>query len=906
MKSAVVSVDTQAPTASDDAPTTWQSADTTVTLAARDAEGAVSGIDWVLGGASAPGAGSSAGGSASVAITAEGTTTIEYSATDVAGNRCATQTATVRIDKSAPISAAAYGPGWQHGPVTVMLSASDALSGATSTWYRTNPAAAWTLYTGPFQVAEEGASSVQYRAYDLAGNAEAPQTALVQIDNTPPTCADDAPAGWINHAWQLQWSSTDALSGVAAMDADYSGAYVWPNLHVTWSAASNFINQEGTTTLVFTSTDAVGNTSAPHTATLRIDRTAPSTTASHTAGWSSTPVAVTLNASDAVSGVAATYYRLGSSATTMTYSGPFTLGAAGSTTVTYWSVDLAGNGEAEQSTTVRVDDRAPSVSDDAPSGWRTADTAFAVAAADTGSGVAAIDSARTNPDASTHIDTASGPSVPFTVTAEGTTTVAYSAIDSAGNRCATQTATVRVDKAAPVTSASHASGWSGAPVTVALDATDSVSGVAGTWYRIGSSGRMLYDGPFEVGASGETTVTFWSVDIAGNAEDAQTTVVGVDESAPAASDDAPSSWQRTATDVHLSATDGVSGVAAIDYALTAPDGATTTATVGGAAATLSVSAEGTTTLEYSAIDSAGNRCATQTATVRIDTGLPTIDVQDVSTASYLAKMHLSATDTLTAVTLCWRIGDEPTQTLSAAETTVTYPVSGVHTITAWALDEAGNRSASTPREFVVVGPAQIAMRSGSAVLPKYRAPFTLAGDVVSAGQPVPGVRVVAQSALDGVSFRDCSAPVTTSPTGAFTLSVVPSVKTIYRVRSFAATALAGVVGPAVWAQPRALLSNPVTRSKMKLGRGYWVSGALGPRHAAGPKSVRIYLSRWEKGRWKSYGYKYATLSGATGAYSRYRIAVWLPKRGSWRIRSYHADAGHAPSWSAKYAYTKVR
>jgi hypothetical protein len=731
VKSAIVSVDTQAPTASDDAPVSWQSADTTVTLAARDAEGAVGGIDWVLGGASAPATGSSAGGSAGVRIAAEGTTTIEYSATDIAGNRCATQTAIVRIDKTAPVSAATYGTGWQHGPVTVMLSAGDALSGATSTWYRTNPAAAWTLYTGPFQVAEEGASSVQYRAYDLAGNAEDPQTALVQIDNTPPSCADDAPAGWINHAWQLQWSSTDALSGVAAMDADYSGAYVWNNLYVTSSAASNFINQEGTTTLVFTSTDAVGNTSTPHTATLRIDRTAPTTTASHTAGWANAPVAVTLDAADAYSGVAATYYR------------------------------------------------------------------------------------------------------------------------------------------------------------------------------IGSSGRMLYDGPFEVAASGDTTVTFWSVDVAGNTEDAQTTVVGVDETAPAVSDDAPSSWQHAATNVHLSATDSASGVSAIDYALTGPDGVTTTATVNAAHATVPVSAEGTTTLAYSAIDSAGNRCATQAATVRIDTGLPTIALHDVSVSSYLAKLHLSATDVLTAVTLCWRIGDEPTQTLPAAETTITYPVSGVHTITAWSLDEAGNGSAPLTYEFTVMGPAQIDMRTGSAVLPAYGAAFTLAGDLTSGGDPIAGARVAVQSSADGVDFRDCSLPVTTSPTGAFTLSVVPAIKTVYRVRSFAATGLAGVFGPAVWAQPRALVSNPSAPSKMKRGRGYWVSGTLGPRHAVGGGSVRVYLWHWEKGRWKGYGYKYAALSG-TGSYSRYRAAVRPSKRGTWRMRAYHADTGHAESWSAKYAYAKVR
>ena len=93
------------------------------------------------------------------------------------------------------------------------------------------------------------------------------------------------------------------------------------------------------------------------------DVTAPVTTAtglqtgSH-AGWRNKPQTVTLVSSDAGSGVAVTYFVLDGGAR-QTYAGPFTLAAPGSHSVTYWSVDLAGNVEARHTGYANIDTGRP-------------------------------------------------------------------------------------------------------------------------------------------------------------------------------------------------------------------------------------------------------------------------------------------------------------------------------------------------------------------------------------------------------------------------------------------------------------------------------------------------------------------------------------------------------------------
>ena len=99
----------------------------------------------------------------------------------------------------------------------------------------------------------------------------------------------------------------------------------------------------------------------------------------------------------------------------------------------------------------------------------------------------------------------------YTLTA-GVHVVEFYSIDVASNEETAETVTVSVDSDAPVTTATV----SGSSVT--LSASDAVSGVNRTMYRIDGGNWSLYVGEFDVEGSGNHTLEFYSVDEAGNEE----------------------------------------------------------------------------------------------------------------------------------------------------------------------------------------------------------------------------------------------------------------------------------------------------------------------------------------------------------------------------------------------------
>src|SRR5436190_439583 len=85
----------------------------------------------------------------------------------------------------------------------------------------------------------------------------------------------------------------------------------------------------------------------------RVYVTVPATGAviSGNAEWNTSLVSVTLHASDNLSGVASTFYRIDGGAA-QTYASTFSLTAGGVHSVEFWSVDVAGNAEAHRTRTV--------------------------------------------------------------------------------------------------------------------------------------------------------------------------------------------------------------------------------------------------------------------------------------------------------------------------------------------------------------------------------------------------------------------------------------------------------------------------------------------------------------------------------------------------------------------------
>ncbi|MFD0693001.1 endo-alpha-N-acetylgalactosaminidase family protein [Paenibacillus sp. GCM10027628] len=75
--------------------------------------------------------------------------------------------------------------GWVNGDVTVTLTAKDSGSGVANTYYKVDGGA--QQQGNSIVITEEGKHSISYWSVDMAGNAESPHTAVVQIDKTPPT-----------------------------------------------------------------------------------------------------------------------------------------------------------------------------------------------------------------------------------------------------------------------------------------------------------------------------------------------------------------------------------------------------------------------------------------------------------------------------------------------------------------------------------------------------------------------------------------------------------------------------------------------------------------------------------------------------------------------------------------------
>jgi len=112
------------------------------------------------------------------------------------------------------------------------------------------------------------------------------------------------------------------------------------------------------------------------------------------------------------------------------------------------------------------------------------------------------------------------------------------------------------------------------------------------------------------------------------------------------------------------------------------------------------------------------------------------------------------------------------------------------------------------------------------------------------------------------------------------------------------------------ARVKASLTRP-TRSSYTLKRStsYRFTGYLKPRHTSGTYPVKIKVYRYKDGKYsyyKTFSAKASNYTSSTGAKSsKYTGYVKLPYKGKWRMRAYHTDNPHLPTYSS-YRYVTVR
>ncbi|WFE54617.1 plastocyanin/azurin family copper-binding protein [Micromonospora sp. WMMD1155] len=251
----------------------------TVTVTATDADSGVETVEYQVDDTSfAPYTGP-------VRVTAIGDHSVQFRATDQAGNTSAVGSVSFRIvepgqeDTTPPEVTAALtgdrdGDGNYVGTATATITATDSGSGVATIEYSLD-GAAFTAYTSPVVVTAVGMHMLHYRATDVAGNTSAEQMSHFTVveppaeDTTPPTVTatvtgDRNDDGAYVGGATVTVTATDADSGVASVEyALDTGAWTAYTAPVT-------VRATGAHTVRFRATDTAGNAAAEQSTTFTV------------------------------------------------------------------------------------------------------------------------------------------------------------------------------------------------------------------------------------------------------------------------------------------------------------------------------------------------------------------------------------------------------------------------------------------------------------------------------------------------------------------------------------------------------------------------------------------------------------------------------------------------------------
>jgi hypothetical protein len=574
----------------------------------------------------------------------EGAHTVTFWTADQAGNvedaAGANNTVTIRLDTTKPTiggsrQPGANGAGWNNEPVTVSFTCVDGGSGIEGC-------------TDPVTLSTQGANqSVDGIATDKVGNTSTASVGDINIDLNNPALSGAAttnpnPNGWYKGDVTVHWTCSDDLSGVSgSCPADSTVTGEGSNLSASASVS-----------------DKAGNTTAATVDGIKIDRRGPETSVSAPSDWQTSEVVLDVTATDNLSGVKAAYFTVNGGSTQT--GNKISLTTDGTYTLTFWSVDYAGNEGVHGTASVKIDRAAPSIvhtikPDPNDDGWDNSDATVHFICEDPISGIKSCTADRV-------------------VTTEGVDQkVVGTAVDNAGNS-STDTATVNLDKTKPTISGksdrpANGDGWYSDNVTVNFACTDGLSGIAQC-----ASDQTVSEGLNQ-------SVSGTAYDKAGNKQMVTIGGINVDETAPSllgapTSDPNANGWYSDNVRVQWTCSDALSGMSG-----TCPADNVVTGEGDNLSATASVS------------DKAGNQTTATVSRLHIDrtAAVTTASVPDPTYPSGWyggpVTVTLLATDNLSGVDATYYSMDRGSPTTYDSRFQVG---KGVHTVTFWSKDQAGN------------------------------------------------------------------------------------------------------------------------------------------------------------------------------------------------------------------------
>lgn len=684
-------------------------------------------------------------------IASDGQHNVEYYSVDLAGNSESWKQRRVPIDCSAPISSVTLSgeegtDDWFLGQVRVSIMATDLLSGVSGLSYRLDDGG-WQPYASPFNVTSEGPHQVLFNATDAAGNPEVAQSIAFQIDFTPPSSGIEVNGtagqeGWYLSAVEVQISADDALSGLKGVQYSLDGG-PWLDYSTTLTISSS-----GEHVLLRRASDMAGNLEEVVESRLKVDNSPPQSDlgqngTSGSAGWFLSEVELTPEGSDMGSGVSAYLYRLdGGGWSTM--DGAMVLSEEGDHTFEMYAVDLAGNIGPAITRQIRIDMSAPITAltasgSQGEEGWFVSLVDMELQASDAMSGTSAIYCSIQGAAWRQYAAT-------LTLDAEGVYEVRYYAVDAAGNVEPLRSAEVKLELSLPSSSLDLSgepgrAGWFVSEVTASIAASDTMSGVSCTYYRLDGAHWQDCNGSVIV-PEGRHVLDYYSVDHAGNQEPFLSREVWVDTEAPVTlgvthGDRGSGPWFLSEVMVSLLPSDEGSGLNQTRYRVDSGSWTNYSEPFG-------LTEEGAHRLCFYSTDLAGNEAPICNLTVMMDLVAPvswvTLEGRPGSLDWFVSQVNftLSVDEAVSGLSSTeWRLDGGDWQDYEG-EVNVSTP--GSHMLEYRSSDRAGNRE-SVRLEFFKMDLDTPVLRSSNTGKPFTTKEVTLDFDPEDAGSSVSKIEV---------------------------------------------------------------------------------------------------------------------------------------------------------------------
>jgi len=425
-------------------------------------------------------------------------------------------------------------------------------------------------------------------------------------------------------------------------------------------------------------TDLDGNHLELYSTCFTVDATPPNVSANQTSGISNSSIKVKLSSEpDAI----INYKINGSSWSTFTGSGTVSINMEGSNSLEFYAVDAAGNPSQHTICTYTIDKTAPAVSV-TPSSVSLSRNSIKI-------GISS------ELDSTIYYRTNGGLWNTFkgfgtvVISSEGTTDLEVYAVDAAGNPSQHTVYSYVIDKTAPVVDASPTKGLSNSSINVNLlseaDAKIYYKLNGGLWSTFTSSGTV------SINSERINSLEFYAVDAAGNPSQHTTYAYTIDKTAPAVSATPSSvSLSKNSINVDISSESD----ATIYYRINS--GLWKTFTGRG---TVPINAEGINSLEFYAVDTAGNPSAHTVYTYTIDKTAPVVSVTPSSVSLSKDSINVAISCEPDSI-IYYKVNNGLWSTFTGSGT-VLISSEGINDLEVYAVDAAGNPSQHTVHSYVI-------------------------------------------------------------------------------------------------------------------------------------------------------------------------------------------------------------